>query len=128
MSASETDPQTHLGEEFARALFAKDFGRIGDLLDPGIDFRALTPRRTWEADTPKSTVEDVLKVWFEDSDELLELKAVESGRVADRNRVSYRFQGRNPDGPFVIEQQAYYSTEAGRIDWMRVVCSGFRPI
>ena len=27
----------------------------------------------------------------------------------------------------VAEQQAYYSTTDGRISWMRVLCSGFRP-
>jgi hypothetical protein len=27
----------------------------------------------------------------------------------------------------VVEQQAYYATEGGRIAWMRVLCSGFRP-
>jgi hypothetical protein len=26
-----------------------------------------------------------------------------------------------------VEQQAYLSTRDGQIDWMRVVCSGFRP-
>jgi len=32
-----------------------------------------------------------------------------------------------PDGPHLVEQQAYYSTTDGRISWMRVLCSGFRP-
>jgi hypothetical protein len=32
-----------LGAEFARALAAKDFSRILDLLHPEIDFRGLTP-------------------------------------------------------------------------------------
>ena len=27
----------------------------------------------------------------------------------------------------VVEQQAYYSTTDGRISWMQVLCSGFRP-
>jgi hypothetical protein len=31
------------------------------------------------------------------------------------------------DGPFVVEQQAYYEERDGRIGWMRVVCSEFRP-
>jgi hypothetical protein len=38
-----------LGEQFAEALAAKDFERAGDLLDPEVDFRALTPSRAWEA-------------------------------------------------------------------------------
>jgi hypothetical protein len=30
-------------------------------------------------------------------------------------------------GPFVVEQQAYYTDRSGQITWMRVLCSGFRP-
>jgi hypothetical protein len=47
--------------------------------------------------------------------------------VADRERVGYRFSVENPDGHFLVEQQAYVAERDGRICWMRVVCSGFRP-
>jgi len=50
----------------------------------------------------------------------------EGDTVADRERVGYRFTVKNPEGRFVVEQQAYLSTREGRIDWMRVLCSGFR--
>ena len=41
-------PMTTVGEQFARALAAKDFGRVAELLHPEIDFRGMTPRRFWE--------------------------------------------------------------------------------
>lgn len=72
MSEAET-----IGAQFARALAAKDFGRIGALLH--------------------------------------------------RERVGYRLSVRCPDGDYVVEQQAYLSTREGRIDWMRVLCAGYRP-
>jgi len=28
----------------------------------------------------------------------------------------------------VVEQQAYFTERDGRIDWMRVLCSGFRRV
>ena len=37
------------GPEFAHALAARDFDKLQSLLDPDVEFRALTPRRTWEA-------------------------------------------------------------------------------
>ena len=40
------------------------------------------------------------------------LAAKDFGRVADRDRVAWRFAVSTPDG---------------RISWMRVLCSGFRP-
>jgi len=41
--------------------------------------------------------------------------------------VGYRFRVKNPDGIFLVEQQAYLSQDDGQIAWMRVVCSGYRP-
>lgn len=116
-----------VGRDFAHALAAKDFDRLGELLDPDVDFRALTPNRFWEAAGAADVVSEVLRKWLEDSDEIDELNGLESGAVGDRARVAYRFCGHNGDGPFVVEQQAYFAVRAGRIAWMRVLCSGFRP-
>lgn len=124
--ATETRSTT-LGEAFAQALSRKDFDEVTRLLHPAVDFRGLTPGRMWEATDAESVVDDVLKVWFEPSDELDRLVSTQSDAFADRERVGYRLEGHNPDGPFVVEQQAYYAERDGRIGWMRVVCSGFRP-
>ena len=117
------------GAEFAQALAAKDFDRVAASLDPAIDFRGMTPGRTWEADDSGTVVADILERWFEPDDRIDELVSVEEGApVSDRRHVSYRLRGHNADGPFVVEQQAYYSTsDDGHITWMRVLCSGFRP-
>jgi hypothetical protein len=117
-----------LGARFAEALAAKDFDGLRDLLHHEIDFRGMTPRREWIAGDPDTVVADVLRQWFEDSDEIVELLDLQTDSFADRQRVGYRFRGVNPDGPFVVEQQAYLAEEDGRITWMRVLCSGFRPI
>jgi hypothetical protein len=118
---------TTLGREFAESLASKDFDQLRSLLDPEIDFCGLTPGRTWEASGPAEVVDGVLRVWFEDSDHLERLVSVEADSVSDRERIAYRLEGHNPDGSFVVEQQAYYTERDGRIDWMRVLCSGFRP-
>lgn len=116
-----------LGARFAEALGRKDFGAVMGLLDPQIDFRGLTPGRTWEATGADAVVNGILRQWFEDTDELEEIVSVESDGFADRKRVSYRFRGHNAEGPFVVEQQAYYTESEGQINYMRVLCSGFRP-
>jgi hypothetical protein len=121
------EPNT-LGAEFARALAVKDFGRIAELLHPDIEFRALTPRRNWQADSGDEVISTVLREWFDDSDEIEALERLESDAFADRERVGYRFTVSNPEGRFLIEQQAYLSERDGRIGWMRVVCSGYRPV
>jgi hypothetical protein len=115
-----------LGPAFAEALARKDFDQVLALLHPEIDFRGLTPSRSWEASSAQAVVDDVLRQWFEESDALERMISIETDSFADRERVAYRFQGHNPDGPFVVEQQVYYSERDGRIAWMRALCSGFR--
>jgi hypothetical protein len=116
-----------LGADFAAALAAKDFGLMLDLMHPEIDFRGMTPNRSWEAGDPEAVV-SVLRQWFEDSDEIEALERVESDAFADRERVGYRFSVRNPEGRFLVEQQAYLAERDARIGWMRVLCSGYRPV
>jgi hypothetical protein len=116
-----------LGAEFAHALAAKDFVRLRDLLHPEIDFRGLTPSRNWEASDADAVISGVLREWFEDCDEIEAVEYLECDAFADRERVGYRFSVRNPDGRFLVEQQAYLSARDERIAWMRVVCSGYRP-
>jgi hypothetical protein len=116
------------GAEFAQALAAKDSGRLLGLMHPQIDFRGMTPNRIWEASDPDAVISVLLGHWFEDADEIEGLERLETDSFADRQRVGYRFTVSNPDGRFVVEQQAYLSASDGRIGWMRVVCSGFRPL
>lgn len=116
-----------LGERFARALAAKDFDEVASLLHPEVDFRGMTPGQFWQAGNAVQAIDEVLRSWFEDSDRIDELLQVETFRVADRERVGYRLAVSNPDGRFLVEQQAYYETSGGSITWMRVLCSGYRP-
>jgi hypothetical protein len=96
----KVDPPASLGGSFADALAAKDFDRIRGMLHSEIDFRGLTPRRQWEASDPDAVVGEILREWFEESDEIEELVQVETDSF-ERD---------------------------GRIGWMRTLCSGFRPL
>jgi hypothetical protein len=118
----------NLGGEFARALAAKDRARLLELIHPEVDFRGMTPGRSWEANDADGVIALMLESWFEDSDEIEALVGLDGDVVADRERVGYRFVVNNPDGRFVVEQTAYLAERDGRIGWMRVVCSGFRPV
>jgi hypothetical protein len=117
-----------LGSDFARALAAKDFDRVRELLHPDVNFRGMTPSRTWEAGDPDTVIADILRQWFEDSDEIEGVTQLETDSFADRERVGYRYTVTNPEGRWVVEQQAYLEERDGCIGWMRVMCSGFRPL
>jgi hypothetical protein len=118
---------TTLGGAFARALAAKDFAAAAALFAPDVDFRAMTPRLIWEESSPEAIVSKVLTLWFDDDDRIDALEHLETDAFADCERVGYRFRVTNAEGTFLVEQQAYLTERDGRIGWMRVVCSGFRP-
>ena len=117
-----------IGVAYATALAAKDYAQLQQLFAPDIDFRSLTPNRVWEASDSDTLIREILQQWFEDSDEIKSLESIETDIVGDRERVGYRFAVRNPEGDFLVEQQAYFSSRDGKIEWMRVMRSGFRPV
>ncbi len=117
-----------LGERFAAALAARDTDELTALMSPDIDFRGMTPGRFWEASSADAVVE-VLYQWFEPTDVIERLVAVEASSVVDRHCVDYRFHVRNADGLYAVEQRAYYDGDGdGRITLMRVMCSGYREL
>jgi hypothetical protein len=118
--------ESELGAEFAKALAAKDVERLSSLIHPDIDFRGMTPSRSWEASDREAVLRILLDSWFEDTDEIQALDRLETDAFADRQRVGYRLSVSNPDGHFVVEQQAYLTPCDDRIAWMRVLCSGYR--
>jgi len=120
-------PDVSVGERFVQALLAKDWTRVEGAVDPGIDFRALTPGRPWEATTRKDLIEEVFQQWFGPSDDIYEILAISTDRVVGSNRVVYRFLARKPDGDYVCEQTAYYDEAKGRITNLRILCTGFLP-
>ena len=120
-----------LGRRLARAIADKDEAGLRALLADDVDFKALTPGRSWEGKGPDDVVDAVFGHWFEPTDRVVAVPDVSDGEtVSDTARVSYRFDLENPDGAHVVEQQAYYRpADAGaeRIDYLRVLCSGYRP-
>lgn len=127
-TSSATSPRAELlGPAFAHALARGDFAQVMEVLCPDIEFRALTPRRGWEAQTAAETL-GILRTWFDESKIVEDVLTVSTDIVGDRHSVTYRFAGEYPEGRFVIEQHAYYTERDDRIGWMRVVCSGFRPL
>jgi hypothetical protein len=93
-----------------------------------VDFLGLTPRRHWEADTVAEVVDIPFGHWFEEQDHIEGAEITEGDPVADTHHVAYRLALATPDGPHVAEQQAYYRTDREQISYLRVLCSGFRPV
>lgn len=118
-----------VGEQFARALAAKDCAEMRALLADQIDFQALTPGRHWQASSASQLAEEIiLGHWFGAGDDIVELCSVAVGRVARREHVAYRVRVRRADADYLVEQQAYYETDGPVMTWLRILCSGYQPV
>jgi hypothetical protein len=116
------------GERWVAAIAARDAAGLEALLTDQIDFRALTPRRTWEGTTPGEVREVVLGNWFDADVTIDRVEEVSTDTVGDTERVGYRFLTTTDEGPHLVEQQAYYRREGDAIGYLRIVCSGYRPV
>jgi hypothetical protein len=74
---------------------------------------ALTPKRPWVANLGTSSGR-YSSSGFEPTDEIYETLAISTDRVADRNRIVYRFRIPNPDGEYVCEQTLVLSFQPPR--------------
>ena len=118
-----------MGARLAKAVATRDTAGLLDVLAPDVDFRGMTPNRFWEAGSAREVVDDVLfGAWFEPTDRIDALDDLQTGTVADRDRVAYRLRVSNEAGTFLVEHQAYFDVEDDRITWLRIMCSGYRPV
>jgi hypothetical protein len=120
-------PNGELGTRFVRALAAKDRVALVALLDPQIEFRGLTPSRSWEASTPEEVCEIVFGSWFEPGDHIRETLEAGTEPIVDRERLHYRLRVESEGADHLVEQEGYYDVVGGKIARMSLLCSGFRP-
>src|SRR5215813_11149472 len=114
---------TSAGERFAAAVAAQDGEALQAVLATSVDFQALTPGRHWQAATLREVADEIVfGYWFAGAD-VKELCWVTSGEVAGREHVAYRLRVARDGDDHLVEQQAYYDTDGGRITWMRVLCA-----
>ena len=121
-SATET-----LGTRLAAAIEVRDRSALRNLFATPVQFRAVTPRRFWDAETPSEVADIVLGTWFAGGREITNVSLVEDDTVGDVSKITYRMSVATESGPTVIEQVAYYAGQDDRITQLRLVCSGFRP-
>ena len=117
-----------LGTDLAHAIATQDAKALRSLISTPVTFRAVTPRRFWDAETAVGVADVILGVWFGPDKRVTEIISLETDSVGDVEKVSYRLRVDLESGPSVIEQVIYYTHVGGQITDLRLVCSGFRPV
>jgi hypothetical protein len=115
------------GERFARAVSVCDRAALLEILAPDLDFRAMTPGRSWEATSAAEALDAILGTWFGGSRRITAVESIECDSIADVERVGYRFRAVDGDRESIVEQQAYLEVDDGIVTWLRIMCTGFRP-
>jgi hypothetical protein len=116
-----------LGTNLAHAIAAQDAKALRGLISTPVMFRAVTPRRFWDAETAVGVADVMLGVWFGPDKKVTDIDSLATDSVGDVEKVSYRLRVDLELGPSVIEQVVYYTVADGQINNLRLVCSGFRP-
>jgi hypothetical protein len=122
-SATET-----LGARFAATIESRDSSGLRSLLATPVQFRAVTPRRFWDAETPSDVADIVLGTWFDESKRVTHVSLVEDDTVGEVSKISYRMSVATESARVVIEQVAYYRVHDDRVTHLWLVCSGFQPV
>ena len=116
-----------LGTDLAHAIAGQDATALRSLISTPVRFRAVTPKRFWDAETAVGVADVILGVWFGPDKQVTGITSLETDSVGDVEKVSHRLRVDLESGPLVIEQVIYYTEAAGQINDLRLVCSGFRP-
>src|SRR5947207_10899723 len=96
-----------LGRRFIDAIVGHDWQAISDCFEPDGHFRAVVPNANPFRDhVGGEAAADQLQRWFGDAD-ITELVESSVEPIEDRVRIAYRIREHEPDGWFVVEQQAY---------------------
>lgn len=105
---SATDPS--LGTELVHAIAAQDAGALRGLPSTPVTFRAVTPRRFWDAETAVDVAEVIVGAWFGPDKQVTNIISLATDIVGDVQMVSYRLSVDLESGPSVIEQVVYYTS------------------
>jgi TusA-related sulfurtransferase len=123
----ETDEVTDAARRLAKAIVERDGSALLAELAPDVRMRFLIPRGPFELHGADAAMAKFVE-WFRDADPI-RAKDLRVARLSDRISLRYRFELREGDGWYVVEQQLYLVLSAhGRIAGIDLICSGFRAI
>ena len=110
-----------VADRLLEALAARDWDALATLFAEDATLRMQTPGPLRE-DAGPSAIAARFRFWFGELDGF-ELREADAVPVADRVRVHYRVAG----GGRTTDHTGYLAVEDGRIAWLVMTCSGFRP-
>jgi hypothetical protein len=117
-----------LGRRLIDGIVAHDWAEIESCFEPDARLRAVVPKENAFRDrVGGQEAADQIRRWFGEAD-VTELVSSSVEPMGDRVHISYRIHEHEPDGWYLVEQQAYITLGDQGIAYLNLVCSGFRPV
>jgi hypothetical protein len=117
-----------IGQVFINNLSEKKFENLAFLFSDNIEFRALIPSGLDTANKPSEATKK-FKKWFYVKDpgkyEVLDSK---TEVMVDCLHIYYKVFRTYKDNSYNVEQHLYCEVEAGKIQKLSLLCSGFRRV
>jgi TusA-related sulfurtransferase len=123
---SEIMRPEQLGEDWIKAIQAKDFDRVAQFCTPRATIRMLLPGGLVSYSNASDVV-NKYREWFGDYSEV-RVEASRVSRVERRLGIFYRLLLRDHGDAERIEQQLYCILKDGRVAQLHLVCSGFQSV
>lgn len=124
-AASPPGLAIQIGEALVEGIAAGDYGAVEAVLSPSIRFRALTPKRGWEA-ASAADARAIVEGWFAET-EARELRQSTVDVLADRLLIRFQLAFQVDGVPRLVEQNLVGTVTDGRLADLAVLCTGFRP-
>lgn len=127
-AAADVDHALVEARAFIDAIVAHDWDRIAACFEPGALFRAVVPNENPFRDRAGGQEAAAqIQRWFGDAD-VTELVSSTVEPMGDRVHIAYRIHEHEPDGWYLVEQQAFVTPGKTGFAFMNLVCSGFRSV
>jgi len=124
-SMVEVKTSEQLGHEWIEAIIRKDFNHLATLCQPDVSSSLLVPKRFITYDNVGDLTAKVTD-WYGEYDSI-DKEQARVAMVGQKLGIFYRLNCREIDASYTIEQQIYCTIRDGRIDQLKLVCSGFQP-
>ena len=122
----ENERVERLGEDWIRAIQARDFERLEQFCQPELISQLLTPKRSVTLEHA-SELSAKYRQWFGECTEF-KLETSRIGLVGERLGIFYRFHLQENGDWLDIEQQLYCTVKDGYVEQLHLLCSGFQLV
>jgi TusA-related sulfurtransferase len=115
-----------IGDTWIEAITSGELERLAELCWPDVTSQLITPRRVLNHEDVAMLADSVHR-WF-GACRAFQVTYRRVARVGQRLSLAYAFRLQEDGAWFDVEQQVYAALRDGKIEHLKLLCSGFQPV